>query len=298
MGQPSRRGMQRSRGWYARRMERRRFGANRTEVAVIGQGTWQIDTGHRPTAIAALQHGLDMGMTHVDTAEMYGDAEPLVADAISGRRDEVFLVSKVLPEHASRRSTVTACERSLRRLRTDRLDCYLLHWRGVIPLEETVAAFGQLERAGKIRSWGVSNFDVADLEEVWRLGPSRPACNQVLYHLGERAIEHDVAPWCAARGIAVVGYSPFGHRDGFPGPRSRGGTVLAAIAAAHEATPRQVALRFLTRAPGTFTIPKAGSPEHADENARAVSLRLSDADVARIDAAFPIGPRPRALPTL
>ncbi len=298
MGQPSGWGMQRPGRWYARRMIRRRFGRDGPQVATIGQGTWQIDVGHRPTAIAALQRGLDMGMDHIDTAEMYGDAEAVVADAVTGRRDDVFLVSKVLPEHASRRSTVTACERSLRRLRTDRLDCYLLHWRGVVPLEETVAAFTQLERAGKIRSWGVSNFDVDDLEEVWRLGDSRPACNQVLYHLGERAIEHAVVPWCAAHGVAVVGYSPFGHRSGFPGARSRGGKVLAEIAAAYDATPRQVALRFLTRQAGTFTIPKAGSPEHADDNARAGGVRLSDDDIARIEAAFPRGPLRHALPTL
>lgn len=263
---------------------------------MIGQGTWKLDAGHRPTAIAALQHGIDLGMGHIDTAELYGDAEAVVADAIAGRRDEVFVVSKVLPEHASRRSTVIACERSLRRLRIERLDCYLLHWRGVVPLEETVAAFTQLERDGKIRTWGVSNFDVGDLEDVWRLGVSRPACNQVLYHLGERAIEHDVLPWCAAHGVAVVGYTPFGV-GGFPDPRRRGGRVLADVAAAHGATPRQVALRFLTRHPSTFTIPKAGSVEHADENAQAGTLALTADDVARIDAAFPMGRRRRSLPT-
>jgi diketogulonate reductase-like aldo/keto reductase len=278
-------------------MERRRFGRSDADVAVIGQGTWQIGTGHRPTAIAALQHGLDMGMAHIDTAEMYGDAEVIVADAIAGRREQVFLVSKVLPEHASRRSTVKACEASLSRLRTDRLDAYLLHWRGVIPLEETVAAFTQLLRDGKIRSWGVSNFDVDDLEEVWRLGGSALACNQVLYHLQERAIEHDVQPWCAEHGVAVVGYSPFGH-DAFPGERSAGGRVLADIAAAHGGTPRQVALRFLTRHASTFTIPKASSVEHADENARATTIELSNDDVARLERAFPLGARPRALPTL
>jgi diketogulonate reductase-like aldo/keto reductase len=278
-------------------MERRRFGRQHADVAIIGQGTWQIGTGHRPTAIAALQHGIDMGMTHLDTAEMYGDAEAIVADAITGRRDEVSLVSKVLPEHASRRSTVTACERSLVRLRTDHLDCYLLHWRGVIPLEETIAGFTHLQRDGKIRAWGVSNFDVDDLDEAWRIGGAALTCNQVLYHLQERAIEHEVLPWCDAHGVAVVGYSPFGH-DEFPSARSAGGRVLAEIAAAHGGTPRQVALRFLTRGRATFTIPKASTVEHADENAQAAAIRLRDDDIARIERVFPVGARPRSLPTL
>ena len=196
-------------------------------------------------------------MTHIDTAEMYGDAELVVAEAIAGPRDEVFLVSKVLPSNASRRGTITACERSLKRLKTDRLDCYLLHWRGSYPLEETVAAFEELVGAGKIRSWGVSNFDADDLEEMLAVaGEGRIACNQVLYHLQERAIEHAVIPWCEKHGVAVVAYSPFGHND-FPSPRSKGGEVLQAIADAHGATPRQVALAFLTRGRRVFAIPKA-----------------------------------------
>jgi diketogulonate reductase-like aldo/keto reductase len=246
--------------------------------------------------VAALARGIELGMTHIDTAEMYGDAEAMVAQAIAGRRDPVYLVSKVLPEHASRRGTVRACERSLARLRTDRLDCYLLHWRGRHPLEETVGAFEELRQAGKIRAWGVSNFDVEDLEEVRRIaGDGRIACNQVLYHLGERAIEHAVLPWCERHGVAVVGYSPFGHGR-FPGLRTPGGRALVEIAAAHRATPRQVALAFLTRLPGLFTIPKAGRLEHVIENAGAGGLRLSRTDVARLDDAFPLGPAPRALP--
>src|ERR1700730_7446137 len=174
-------------------MERRRFGSTKREIAIIGQGTWKIENG--AGAIAALRRGLDLGTTHLDTAEMYGSgaAEEVVAQAIAGRRDEIFLVSKVLPQNASRRGTILACDRSLARLKTDRLDCYLLHWRGQHPLEDTVAAFEQLKHEGKILSWGVSNFDVSDLEEVWQIaGGGRPACNQVLYHLQQRAIEHTV----------------------------------------------------------------------------------------------------------
>jgi len=179
---------------------------------VIGQGTWYIDDAHRPTAIAALRRGLDLGMTHIDTAEMYGDAEVVVGETITGRRDEVFLVSKVVPSNASRAGTVAACERSLTRLRTDRVDCYLLHWRGPHPLEETFAAFEHLREQGKILSWGVSNFDVSDLEDAWKAGgQGLIACNQVLYSLEERAIEHAVLPWCEAHGVATAAYSPFGH---------------------------------------------------------------------------------------
>jgi len=279
-------------------MEQRPFGAVVREVPVIAQGTWYIDDAYRPTAVAALRRGLDLGMTHIDTAEMYGDAEDVVGEAIAGRRDEVFLVSKVLPSNASTSGTVAACERSLARLRTDRLDCYLLHWPGSYPLEDTFGAFERLREQGKILSWGVSNFDVPDLEAAMAAGgEGRIACNQVLYHLEERAIEHAVLPWCAEHGVATVAYSPFGHGS-FPNPRSPGGRVLAEIAASHGATVRQVALRFLLRQPSTFTIPKASSAEHATDNAGAGALRLTDAELGRIDAAFPLGPRPRRLPML
>ncbi|MGH7286699.1 MAG: aldo/keto reductase, partial [Myxococcota bacterium] len=174
-------------------MERRSFGSTGRAVAVIGQGTWQLDAADRAEAVAALRRGLELGMTHVDTAEMYGPAEDIVGEAIARRRDGVFLVSKVLPANASRRGTVAACERSLAKLRTDRLDCYLLHWAGSHPLEDTIAGFEQLRRDGKILSWGVSNFDSAELEAVRTLaGDGHPGCNQVLYHLRERAIEHAV----------------------------------------------------------------------------------------------------------
>jgi diketogulonate reductase-like aldo/keto reductase len=281
-------------------MEQRQFGPTQREVAVIGQGTWNIEAGNRAAAIAALRRGLDLGMTHIDTAEMYGSgaAEEIVGEAIARRRAEVFLVSKVLPHNASRRGTVAACEQSLARLQTDRLDCYLLHWRGAYPLEDTIAAFEQLRRAGKVLSWGVSNLDAPDLEEAHKIaGAGAIACNQVLYHLQERAIEHAVVPWCEQHGVAVVAYSPFAQGD-FPGPNTEGGRVLYEIAAAHRATARQVAIRFLVRRAALFTIPKASSPEHAAENAATGDLRLNEAELARIDVAFPLGPRPRTLPML
>jgi diketogulonate reductase-like aldo/keto reductase len=279
-------------------MEFRLFGSSGRQVSVIGQGTWYIDRGDRAQAIAALRLGIDLGMTHIDTAEMYGAAEEMVGEAIAGRRDVVFLVSKVLPQNASRRGTIAACERSLARLRTEWLDCYLLHWRGRYLLEATIEAFDELQSEGKILSWGVSNFDVPDLEQVWEIsGEGGLVCNQVLYHLQERAIEHAVLPWCEEHEVAVVGYSPFGHGR-FPGPNTTGGRVLQQIAAAHNATPRQVALRFLVRRPSLFTIPKASRPEHTAENAGAGDLYLSLAELAMIDEAFPRGPRPRELPVL
>ncbi len=280
-------------------MRTQKFGTAGPDVSVIGQGTWYLDRGDRKAAIAALRRGVEAGMTHIDTAEMYGEAEPVIADAIAGLpREKLFLVSKVLPSNASRRGTVTACERSLKRLKTDHLDCYLLHWRGAYPLEETVAAFEELVDAGKIRAWGVSNFDADDLDELLDVaGEGKIACNQVLYHLQERAIEHAVLPWCERHGTAVVAYSPFGHND-FPSPRSKGGEVLQAIAEAHGAGPRQVALAFLTRSASVLAIPKAESAEHAAENAAAGDLKLGDAEIAALDKAFPRGPRPRSLPML
>lgn len=279
-------------------MKQKPFGQTGQKTSVIGQGTWYIDHGDRKSAVAALRKGLDLGMTHIDTAEMYGDAELVVAEAIGGRRDEVFLVSKVLPSNASRKGTIQACDRSLKRLKTDRLDCYLLHWRGSYPLEDTVAALEELVSAGKIGSWGVSNFDAGDLAELVDVaGEGRIACNQVLYHLNERAIEHSVIPWCEAHGVAVVAYSPFGHDD-FPDPQSAGGKVLQQVAAMHNTTPRQVALSFLTRWPSVFAIPKASSSNHAAENAGAGNITLTESDIAALDKAFPLGREPRSLPML
>ena len=279
-------------------MKQKKFGPTGEQVSMIGQGTWYIDRGDRKVAVAALRRGLDLGMTHIDTAEMYGDAELVIAEAIAGRRDETYLISKVLPSNASRRGTIAACERSLTRLKTDRLDCYLLHWRGHYPLSETVEAFEHLVSAGKIRSWGVSNFDADDLDELLRVaGPGKIACNQVLYHLQERAIEHAVIPWCAKNEVAVVAYSPFGHHD-FPGNDSKGGAVLQAIAKRRGASMRQVALAFLTRHPSLFAIPKASTVEHVAENAIAGDLALSEEEIAELDHAFPRGAKPRSLPML
>jgi diketogulonate reductase-like aldo/keto reductase len=279
-------------------LRKQKFGSSGPDVTVIGQGTWYIDRGDRRSAVAALRRGIELGMTHIDTAEMYGDAELVIAEAMAGRRDDVFLVSKVLPSNASRRGTISACERSLKRLKTERLDCYLLHWRGSYPLEDTVAAFDELIAAGKIASWGVSNFDTDDLNELLAVaGKGKIACNQVLYHLQERAIEHGVIPWCERNGVAVVAYSPFGHND-FPSPRSAAGEALLAVADAHRVSARQVALAFLTRIPAVFAIPKAASVEHAADNAAAGRLRLSEGEIAALDKVFPRGPKPRGLPML
>jgi diketogulonate reductase-like aldo/keto reductase len=282
------------------KMRLRTFGSTGRDVAVVGQGTWRSEEASGVEVVAALRHGLDRGMTHIDTAEMYGSgaAERLIGQAIAGRRDEVFLVSKVLPQNASRLGTKIACERSLTHLKTDWLDCYLLHWRGPHPLEDTFAAFDALREEGKILSYGVSNFDVPDLEEAWEIaGESSIVCNQVLYHLQERAIEHGVLPWCEQHRLAVTAYSPFGHGD-FPSKHTPGGRLLADIAQAHDATTRQIALAFLTRRPSVFATPKASSVEHVEENAGAADIQLSQAEIARIDAAFPRGRRRRGLPML
>jgi len=268
----------------------RRFGRTAVDVPVIGQGTWQMERDARDGCIEALRAGLDLGMTHLDTAELYGEGrvETLVSEAIAGRRDEIFLVSKVKPQNAGRFGAIEACERSLKRLGTDRLDCYLLHWRGPVPLAETIEAFERLEAAGKIRSWGVSNFDVADLEEAEKLaGPGRIACNQVLYHPDERSIEEAVIPWCEARGIAVVGYSPFGSRGGFPTADSARGRALDAVAAKHGVSARQVVLAWVSRTPSLLAIPKASRAAHVRENARALRLTLDAEDLTTLERAFP-----------
>jgi diketogulonate reductase-like aldo/keto reductase len=277
-------------------MQLRKFGSTSRDVAIVGQGTWRIDEDNSASAVAALRRGVEEGMTHIDTAEMYGDAELVVSEAIRGHRDDLFIVSKVLPTNASCAGVIAACDRSLARIGTDRLDCYLLHWRGSYPLEASIAGFEDLVQAGKILSWGVSNFDVDDLDEALAIaGPGRIACNQVLYHLGQRAIEHAVMPWCERNNVAVVGYSPFGS-GAFPGRDTPGGRVLADIAARHDATPRQMALAFLARR--SFVIPKASKPDHAADNARAGGLKLSDDEFSRIDAAFPRGRKPRSLPMI
>ena len=280
-------------------MDIRIFGTTQRQVAAIGQGSWHLEAGDESAAIAALRRGLDLGLTHIDTAEMYGDgaAERIIGKAIAGRREEVFLVSKVLPTNASKSGAVQACEKTLRRLGTERLDCYLLHWRGRVPLAETVAAFDQLLKTGKILSWGVSNFNVADLDEITALGGA-PACNQVLYHVQERAIEHAVIPWCERHTTAVVAYTPFGQDSGTYAGRTPGARVLKDIGDKHNASARQVALRFLLRDPNVFVIPKAVSAAHVAENAEAMSLKLSASELAAIDAAFPRGAKRRDLPMI
>ncbi len=268
-------------------MQTRRFGRLDVEIPVIGLGTWNLERDDRAEAVAALRRGIELGLLHIDTAEMYGNgqAEEIVAEAMAGQRDRLFLVSKVLPQHAGAAATRRACEASLRRLGTDHLDLYLLHWRGDTPLAETIGAFEALREAGKIRAWGVSNFDDADLDEVEQIAPGACACNQVLYHLRERTIEHRVVPWCEQRGVAVVAYSPFGSRDGFP--RSE---ALARLATRLGATPRQLALAYLTRRPSVLAIPKTGRVAHVEEIAGADRVTLDEASIAELEAAFPLAP--------
>ena len=261
-------------------------------VPILGQGTWTMgeNAGRRSDEIASLRLGLDLGMTLIDTAEMYasGGAEAVVGEAIAGRRDEVFLVSKVLPSNATRRGTIAACERSLKRLKTDRLDLYLLHWRGRPPLEETLDAFTMLVRDGKIRHFGVSNFDTSDMEELMHLQGRQAATNQVLYNLTRRGIEYDLLPWCRARQIPIMAYSPIEQGRMLSHP------ALESVAIRHGAMPAQVALAWLLRQDGLIVIPKAGRPEHVRENRAALSLRLTEQDLADLNSAFPAptGPTP------
>ncbi len=263
-------------------------------VPVLGQGTWAMgaDSGARKAEIATLRLGLDLGMTLIDTAEMYADggAEKVVAAAIAGRRNDVFIVSKVLPEHARRRATIAACERSLRRLKTDRIDLYLLHWREDVPLAETLDGFRALVRAGKIRYWGVSNFDVADMKELIGLeGGAAVAANQVMYNLKRRRIEYDLMPWCRHRHVPIMAYSPL---DQGTLMRSR---ELKRIASSLGASPAQVALAWLARQKGVIAIPKAADEAHLRENRAALELRLSRRDLAALDRAYPPPTKKRTL---
>lgn len=281
-------------------MDRRPFGPTGASVVRVGLGTWQMEGDDRRGCVAALRAGLDAGMAHVDTAELYGSGkvEEIVAEAIEGRRDALYLVSKVMPSHATKKGTVSACEKSLKRLRTDRLDGYLLHWPGSHPLEETIAGFEELRASGKIRAWGVSNFDEEELAQALAIaGPGKIACNQVLYHLTERSIEHAVLPFCEEHGIAVVGYTPFGT-GAFPPGGAAGAKVLKSIAEKHGVSERAVTLAFLTRRPSLFAIPKSCQSEHVRQNARAGTVTLDRADEAAIDAAFPLGRRRPGIATL
>lgn len=275
------------------------FGATGVELPAIGQGTWDIpESGARLTqAKAALRRGIALGMTHVDTAEMYGSgrAEEILAEAIAGiPRETLFVTSKVLPSNASYEKTIRAAEHSLKRLRTEYLDLYLLHWPGDYPLEETMRALERLVTDGKARFIGVSNFDLDEVQEAQSyLRGTQLACNQVLYNLAERGIEFRLLPYCRENGIAVVGYTPFG-RSRFPRAEAKGEGVLAKIGQKHGKTPRQVILNFLTRDPALFAIPKASRIEHVEENAGGMGWRLDDDDVRAIDAAFPAHDGPLA----
>jgi diketogulonate reductase-like aldo/keto reductase len=266
-------------------------------IPVLGQGTWRMgeDPRRRGQEIAALRLGLELGLTLIDTAEMYADglAEELTGEALAGRRDSVFLVSKVRPLNATRRGTVVACENSLRRLRTDRLDLYLLHWRGRVPLAETIAGFNDLRVAGRIRHWGVSNFDLADMEELVRTpGGVGVQANQVLYNLASRGVECDLLPWCLDRGLAVMAHSPILQGRLLSHP------LLGSLAARLDATPAQVALAWVLRVSGVNAIVKAANPEHVRENRAALELHLSDRELDLLSRAFPPASGPRSLADL
>jgi len=271
---------------------------NGTAVPALGQGTWYMgERGDaRQAEVAALRLGIDLGLTLIDTAEMYADggAEAVVGEAIAGRRDQIFLVSKVFPHNASLRGTPAACERSLRRLNTDVIDLYLLHWRGDVPLAETVAALEALRYSGKIRHWGVSNFDLDDMQALLAVpGGGHCAVNQVLYNPEHRGIEFDLLPWLAAKAIPLMAYSPVGQ-----GGRLLRAPALRAVAARHAVSPAQIALAWGLRQPGLISIPKASHPAHVRENAAALGLALTGQDLAELDATFPPPTRKRALAML
>ena len=264
------------------------------KVPQLGQGTWHMgESGRRRgDEVAALKLGIDLGLTLIDTAELYADAELVVAEAIKGRRDECFIVTKVLPENSTRARTIAACERSLKRLNTDRIDLYLMHWRGRPRLEETLSAFEALVSAGAIRYWGVSNFDVGDMEELFAL-PGGDACatNQVLYNLRRRGIEAGLLPWCGERGVPIQAYSPIEQG------RLLRDRVLTGVAIRHRATTAQIALAWVLRQPDMMVIPKAATLEHVRENRAALDIELTAQDLAELDRAFPppAGPRPLEL---
>lgn len=271
--------------------------ADGSAVPALGQGTWHMGErgADRAAEAAALRLGVSLGMRLIDTAEMYADggSEEVVGAAIAGMRDSVFLVSKVYPHNATRRGTQAACERSLRRLRTDRIDLYLLHWRGATPFAETIAAFEALRAAGKIRHWGVSNLDTDEMVELLAGGGGACAANQVLYNPEHRGIEFDLLGWQAARGMAVMAYSPVGQ-----GGALLRNAALAGVARRHDASPAQIAIAWSLRHPGVITIPKASDPAHVRQNAAAGGIRLSVEDLAAIDAAFPPPRRKLALAML
>ena len=275
----------------------RTLAINGHPVPALGQGTWNIgdSKGKRDAEIAALRQGIELGVTLIDTAEMYGSgrSESLVGEAIAGMRDRVYLVSKVLPSNASEAGTIRACEVSLKRLRVDSLDLYLLHWRGRHPLAETVSAFERLIEQGKIRAWGVCNFDVDDMEELFQTAGGRScAANQVLYNPEHRGMEFDLLPWCIAHNVTVMAYSPLGQ-----GGKLLHSPALQSVARGHDASPAQVALAWCLLQP-VVAIPKASSVKHAEENAAAADLTLTMGDLATIDEAYPLPKRKQPLDML
>jgi diketogulonate reductase-like aldo/keto reductase len=269
-----------------------------TEIPALGQGTWHMGerSGAAKAEVAALKLGIDLGMMLIDTAEMYGNggAEEVVAEAAQGQRDKLFIVSKVYPHNASRAGVPVACERSLKRLRTDRIDLYLLHWRGSHPLAETVDAFEKLRVEGKIRYWGVSNFDTRDMQELVKLNDGgNCAANQVLYHLASRGVEYDLLPWCTERKVPLMAYSPVGQ-----GGRLLQSKALAAVAKRHNATPAQIAIAWTMRHGNVISIPKASDQAHVRQNAAAGDITLTEQDLAAIDAEFPPPARKQSLDIL
>ncbi|MEP0754557.1 aldo/keto reductase [Trichocoleus sp. Lan] len=266
-------------------------------IPVLGMGTWQMgeNARNRQSEIDALRHGLDLGLTLIDTAEMYGEggAEEVIAQAIATRRAEVFLVSKVYPHNASKRGTIAACERSLQRLKTDYLDLYLLHWRGSVPLVETLEAFQTLQQSGKIRSYGVSNFDVEDMEEAFGLKDGKGiATNQVLYNLMRRGIEWNLLPWCRQQGIPIMAYSPIEQG------RLLNNRTLKAISQQRGVTAAQVAIAWLLHQENVIVIPKSSRIDHVEQNYAALNLKLSADELASLDAAFPAPTKPVSLEML
>lgn len=264
------------------------FGNSNSMVSRIGQGTWNLHRASIRSRVKAIHRGIELGLTHIDTAEMYGSGrvEKFLSKALKGRRDDVFLVSKVMPQNASFNDTIEACNRSLKRLRTEVLDCYLLHWHAGPPMAETFSAFEKLVQDGKIRSWGVSNFTVAEMRQAVELvGPGKIACNQVEYNLNNRQPEVQLINWCREQNVSVVAHTPFGARP-FPSPTDAGGRVLTEIAKRHACSARAIALAYLLRHDNVFVIPKAAKISHIEDNASAFGVCLSNDDIRSIGQHF------------
>ncbi len=259
---------------------------NKVKVPVLGQGTWNMGekASKKAEELKVIRRGIELGLTVIDTAEIYGEgrSEILVGEAVKGMREDVFLISKVAPSHATQRGTHTACENSLKRLKTDYLDLYLLHWRGRVPLEETICALQELQKEGKIKQWGVSNMDIADMEEIYALPEGNNcATNEILYNLTRRGIEYDLLPWCQKNQLPLIAYSPIEQG------RLLNHSGLKAIADRHSATPSQIALAWVCRQPDVMAIPQTSSLEHLEENAKSLSIRLTEQDLSELNRYFP-----------